>query len=158
MERLRTHRWTVATAVVVVAMLVPVALDRDDFPLSTYPMYSTARPGTVVLPTVVAVDGGGDRRALSLAVVGGVDDPLIVASDLRRAIATGRADDRCAEVAKRLASSPDGADDADDAEADDAAVAVEVATERHDVVARVRGEPSEVGREVHARCPVGGPG
>lgn len=147
---LHTHRWALATAVVVVAMLVPVALDRDDFPLSTYPMYSEARPSTVVLPTAVAVDAAGERQRLSLDVIAGVDDPLIAAAELRDAIAADRADDACAAVARRLVAS------GGEAREGSPLVAVEVATERHDTVARVRGDPSEVAREVHARCTIGG--
>lgn len=146
---LQTHRWTLATVIVVTAMLVPVALDRDDFPLSTYPMYAEARPSTVVLPTAVGIDAAGGRQRLSLDVIAGVDDPLIAAAELRDAIAAGRADDVCAVIAGRLAARG-GAGDAG------SAAAVEVATERHDTVARVRGDPSEVAREVHARCPVEG--
>lgn len=147
---LQTHRWTLATVIVVAAMLLPVALDRDDFPLSTFPMYAEARPGTVVLPTAVGVDAAGGRQRLSLDVIAGVDDPLIAAAELRDAIAAGRADDVCAVIAERLAARGGETPTAR------SITAVEVATERHDTVARVRGEPSEVAREVHARCAVEG--
>lgn len=150
LTRLHPHRWALTTALVLIAMLVPVALDRDDFPLSTYPMYSEARPSTVVLPTAVAVDADGERQRLSLDVIAGVDDPLIAAAELRDAIAADRADETCAAVARRLVAS------GDDLGGRSPLVAVEVATERHDTVARVRGEPSEVAREVHARCAISG--
>ena len=35
------------TAAVVAALFVPVVLDRDDFPLATYPMYSRERDDVV---------------------------------------------------------------------------------------------------------------
>ena len=43
--------WRVGTVVVVGVMLLPVVLDRDSFPLSTYPMYSRARTAEVTIPT-----------------------------------------------------------------------------------------------------------
>ena len=148
LSRLHPHRWALATALVLVAMLLPVALDRDDFPLSTYPMYAEARPSTVVLPTAVGVDAAGGRHRLSLDVIAGVDDPLIAAAELRGAIAADRADDACAVIAGRLAARGGETGEAG------SVTAVEVATERHDTVARVRDEPSQVAREVHARCTV----
>lgn len=146
---LNTHRWRLATGLVAVAMLVPVALDHDDFPLSTYPMYSEARPSTVVLPTAVAVNADGEQQRLSLDVIAGVDDPLIAAAELRDAIAADRAGEACVAVARRLVASGDD-------RRGRSSIVVEVATERHDTVARVRGEPSEVAREVHARCTLEG--
>jgi hypothetical protein len=80
-------------------MVAPVVLDRDDFPLSTYPMYSRARLREQSLVTAVGVDAAGDRSRLSLEVIGASDDPLIVAAELRSAIADGRADERCAAIA-----------------------------------------------------------
>ena len=44
------------TAGVVGALVAPVVLDRDGFPLSTYPMYSRARGDAVTFATAQAVD------------------------------------------------------------------------------------------------------
>ena len=80
------------TAGVVGALVAPVVLDRDGFPLSTYPMYSRARGEAVTFATAQAVDADGATSTLTLAVIGDSDDPLIVAGELRDAIRDGRAD------------------------------------------------------------------
>ena len=144
------RRWRIATVLVVAAMVAPVVVDRDSFPLSTYPMYSRDRPRDVALVTAVGIDADGGRQRLSLAAIGDSDDPLIVAGELRAAIADGRADARCDDIAGRVAARPAGAGPE--------IVAVEVVTERHDVVDRTAGEPSELERTVHARCAVGAVG
>jgi hypothetical protein len=133
------------TAGVVGALVGPVIIDRDSFPLSTYPMYSRTRGEAVTLATAQAVDSEGAASTLSLGVIGDSDDPLIVAGELRRALREGRADARCIEIADRAkdwAGLPDGA------------VAIEVVAERHDVVARVSGAASLLERTVHARCEI----
>jgi hypothetical protein len=136
----------VVTAAVIGALAAPVALDRDDFPLSTYPMYSRTRGEEVTFATAQAVLADGQTAVLSLSVIGRSDDPLIVAGELRAAIRAGEADGRCAAIAGRAAVW-DGLPPS--------AVAVEVVTERHDVVARASDEPSLVERTVHARCGIG---
>jgi hypothetical protein len=135
----------VITACVVGALLAPVALDRDGFPLSTYPMYSRARGDAVTFATVQAVGADGTTASLSLGIVGDSDDPLVVAGELRAAISDGRAGQRCEEIAARVAGwggLPPGD------------IRIEVVTERHDVVAHVEGEPSLLERTVHASCEV----
>jgi hypothetical protein len=144
-------RWKVGTTVVVSAMFLPVALDRDSFPLSTYPMYSRARPSEVSFVTAVGVGATGDVQRLSLALIGDSDDPLIVAGELRTAVADGRAGQRCAAIAGRV-----GARQSGDSDMPDRTVAVEVVTERHDVIAQVTGRPSQTDRVVHARCDIDG--
>jgi hypothetical protein len=139
-------RWRVATVVVVVLLVLPVVLDCDSFPLSTYPMYSRARAAEVTIPTAIGIDRTGAEHRLTLHVIGGSDDPLIVAGALRTAIRQGRADDRCRLVAER----------ASDTLVDELGlVRIEVVMERHDVIAQVSGEPSLLERIVHAACPPG---
>lgn len=138
--------WRVGTVVVVGVMLLPVVLDRDSFPLSTYPMYSRARTAEVTIPSAIGIDGSGGEHRLTLHVIGASDDPLIVAGELRTAIAQGRADDRCRAIADRAAES---------LVADLDLVRIEVVMERHDVVAQVAGEPSLLERTVHATCTPG---
>jgi hypothetical protein len=142
MTWLRAHRWTVATVAVVVALVLPIARDRDSYPLSTYPMYAEARAAAVDLPTAVGVDAEGRVHRLSLDLIGASDDPLIVAGGLRDAIDRGRADERCADIAQRVAGERR------------ALVGVEVVVERRDVVAHVRDEDALLDRTVAARCPV----
>jgi predicted regulator of Ras-like GTPase activity (Roadblock/LC7/MglB family) len=131
---------------VVTLMMLPVVLDRDSFPVSTYPMYSRARPAEVTIPSAIGFDEAGDEHRLTLGVIGASDDPLIVAGELRTAIAQGRADARCAAIAERA-----GRGLADEF----GLVRIEVVMERHDVVAQVTGEPSLLARTVHADCAVG---
>jgi hypothetical protein len=125
--------------------MAPVVLDRDGFPLSTYPMYSRTRGDVVTFATAQAVDVDGSVSTLTLGVIGDSDDPLIVAGELRDAIRTGRADDRCEEIAARAVVwgglPPD-------------ATSIEVVTERRDVLAQVEGTPSLLERTVHASCEV----
>jgi hypothetical protein len=139
------RRRIIVTTVVVGALVAPVVLDRDGFPLSTYPMYSRVRGEQVTLATAQAVGPDGSTSALTLEVVGDSDDPLIVAGELRDAIRDGRAEQRCVVIAARASRwgglPPD-------------ATTIEVVTERHDVVAQVEGGESLVDRTVHARCEV----
>lgn len=133
------------TAGVVVALLVPLALDGDGFPLSTYPMYSRGRGDEVTFATAQAIDADGVTSALSLEVIGDSDDPLIVSGELRDAIRDGRADERCEEIARRAAMWSG---------LSFGSVSIEVVTERHDVVAQVEGDSSMLDRTVHATCEV----
>ena len=132
-------RRATATAAIVLAVLLPALRNRDSFPLSTYPVYANARGSTVTLSTAIGIDGAGADRRLSLDVIGRTDDPLIAESAVDQAIAEGRADVLCADIAGRA---PDGV------------VTIEVVEERHDAVARVRRETSLLERTVHARCAV----
>jgi hypothetical protein len=144
----------VVTGGLVAALVAPVLLDRDGFPLSTYPMYARARSESVVLATAQGVAADGTRLQLSAGEIGASDDPLIVAGELRDAIARGRADERCAEIASRVAGRVPEDDRADTGARGATAVTVEVVTERHDVIARAGGDDSLLGREVHAACEV----
>lgn len=140
------RRWRVAlTAGVLVALFVPVALDRDGLPLSTYPMYARTRSDVVGLVTANAIDSDGERIRLSLATIGSSDDPLIVAGELRSAVRSGRADQRCTRIASRVASDPPGGQQV---------VEIEIVTERHDTVERTAGRASLLERSAHARCDV----
>jgi hypothetical protein len=138
------HRARILITVGVVAALVaPVVLDRDGFPLSTYPMYSRARGEVVTFATAQAIDESGNVSTLTLGVIGDSDDPLIVAGELRDAIRNDRAEERCEEIAQRAAIwSGLPADD----------VRIEVVTERRDVVEAVDGGQSLIERTVHASC------
>lgn len=134
------------TSAVVGALVAPVVFDEDGFPLSTYPMYSRTRSTEVAFATAHAVAGSQPPHRLSLGIIGASDDPLIVAGELRAAIRTGRADERCREIASRWAEHRDESDPTE----------VEIVTELHDVVQLAAGEDSLLERTVHARCEIGG--
>ena len=128
------------TSAISVAMLAPVVRDHDSFPLSTYPMYSRLRSSEVLFATAQGIDPAGRTHPLSMYIIGASDDPLIVAGELRAAISGGRSDERCEEIADR-------------AEITDF-VAIEIVTERHDVIEQVAGSSSLLDRTVHARCDI----
>jgi hypothetical protein len=138
----------VVTVVVLAALLLPVIRDRDSFPLSTYPMYAFERPDVVAFPTAVGIDSEGVRHRLDLDLIGESDDPLIVASLVRQAVRAGggAATILCTEIAARAVQRELGL------------TAIEVVTERHDVVARATDEPSLVSSERHASCVLERPG
>lgn len=138
----------VATVGVIALLLFPVVLDRDSHPLSTYPMYARTRAQESTIATAVGIEADGSERRLTPTLIGDSDDPLVVVGQLRADLRAGRADERCAVIARRVASRDDLAG---------VVVSVEVVTERHDTVARVRDEPSLLDREVRATCEVGQP-
>ena len=140
----KARRWRqpVVLSGVVGLLAVPVLIDSDDFPLSTYPMYSRTRPAEVDFVTAHGVSDDGAIVALGLRVIGASDDPLVVAGELRAAVRAGRAGERCAEIRDRLL----------DERADSASWDIRVVTERHDVIAHTADRPSLLGRTVHAEC------
>lgn len=130
------------TVAIVTLLFVPVLLDRDDFPLATYPMYARQRAEVVAITTAVGVDATGGEQRLGLGIIGQTDDPLIAVGELRAAVRVGEADRRCAEIARRVD--------------DPSIVGVLVVTERHDVVDHVKSGDGFREREVHAECDVPG--
>ncbi len=122
-------------------LLFPVLVDSDDFPLSTYPMYSSARGQEVSFVTAYGIDAAGESVALGIGTIGGTDDPLIATGELRSAIRLGQAADRCGEIASRV-------------DPNDGITVVEVVTERHDVIEHTLDRSSIVERTVHATCRV----
>jgi hypothetical protein len=136
----RWRRLRVAALVVGIVVLVsPVLRDRDSFPLSTYPVYSSVRPAVATFATAHGERADGSMRRLSMDVIARTDDPLIAASRLSDAVGAGRADEACAAIAAR---------------APDDVVAVVVVRERHNVVAAARGDDSVLESEELARCAV----
>jgi hypothetical protein len=137
-----TFRWwhLLLVAACIGAVVAPVVRDRDSFPLSTYPMYADGGTRVDTLATAIAIDTGGAEHRLSLATIAATDDPLIAESYMSGAIAAGRADAVCAQIADRLTRP---------------LVRVEVVEERHDLVARAKHESSLLERHVRATCEVG---
>ena len=138
------QRRRVLVAVTVLLLVAPVALDRDSFPLSTYPMYASTRGDVVAVATANGITTSGDTERLSLALIGDIDDPLIVAALVRDAIrdGAGGAERLCRDIATRVRADSERFGQ------------VEVVTERHDVVDHASGRESLESREVHAVCEV----
>jgi hypothetical protein len=130
---------TVAVALVVAAPAVWPDPD-DDFPISTYPMFTAERGEVVDLDTAVLVDEAGTHR-LSPEAVGGTDEIVSAAVTVSRAIAEGPVALAllCAEVAERV----EGAGE------------VRIVTERHDAVDLLREGAPALAVTVHERCEAG---
>jgi hypothetical protein len=129
---------------VVAAVALPALRNRDSYPLSTYPVYATARGRVASLDTAVAVEENGRWSRLSLPVIAETDDPLIAEDRVGDLIADGLASQLCAEIARRARTEVNGV----------AVVAIEVVTERLDVVEVASGRHPPHERTVHARCPL----
>jgi hypothetical protein len=127
---------TVAVGLVVVAPAV-LPEPADDFPISTYPMFTTERGEVVDIDTAVRVDEAG-RHRLTPEIVGGTSEIVSAAVTVSRAIAGGGAalTRLCGEIADRVGEPG----------------SIEIVTERHDAVALLQdgAEPVEV--TVHERC------
>jgi hypothetical protein len=134
------RRRALATAAVVGAVLSPALRDHDSFPLSTYPVYASARASTITLSTAVGVVSDGRVVRLSPELIARSDDPLIAESLVDDAITADRGVTLCADIAARA---PAGV------------VAIEVVQEHHDVAERGRGD-TLLERVTHARCEVMG--
>src|SRR5690349_3504801 len=80
-------RWLLTLAVGAV-VLAPAALPdaEDDFPISTYPMFTTERGEVVDLDTAVLVDDDG-RHRLSPETIGGTDEIVAAAVTVSNAVA-----------------------------------------------------------------------
>lgn len=109
----------------------------DSFPLSTYPMFSLARPAETTVSSAVGFDASNERVILSPRIVGGTAEVIQAAATVSRAISTGAAEELCREI---IARAPTGV------------VALEVVTETYDVVEYFDGEEGPLRRTVHARC------
>lgn len=138
-EVVRSWRRNLAVVVGIAVLVSPALRDRDSFPLSTYPVYASARAREATFVTAHGQRADGSARRLSIDVIARTDDPLIAASRVGDAVAAGRADQLCAEIAARAPSD---------------LVAIVVVRERHDVVDGARGEDSLLNREQLARCEV----
>jgi hypothetical protein len=141
--RQRWRAWTAAALVVVVIGVVPVALDRDSYPLSTFPMFSADIDRTQAIDTAVGLRADGSVIRLTPAQISGTTIVNQAASVVSSAIGEAQAGSLCDQVAGRLGD-----------ELDTEAVAVEVVTEHYDAVGWFDGRRAPVERIVHAHCAV----
>jgi hypothetical protein len=139
MEVVGSWRRLLVVVVGIVVLVSPALRDHDSFPLSTYPIYATARPREATFLTARGERADGSASTLSIDVIARTDDPLIAASRVAGAVAAGQSDELCMEIAARAPID---------------LVAVMVVRERHDVVEGARGEESLLHREQLARCAV----
>jgi len=135
---------TIGIAVLIVS---PLALRRgwDDFPISSYPMFSRGTLGTVEnLAHALVVHADGTRSPASPALVG-TPEPMVANAIVLRAINRGTTAELCTTIAARA---PEG-------------TAIEIAVSTYDTKTyfaekRPNGpDPREpLARTVHARCDV----
>jgi hypothetical protein len=133
-------RWLVTVAVGLVVLAPALLPDpADDFPISTYPMFTAERGEVVDLDTAVRVDDDG-RHRLSPRVVGGTGEIVAAATTVSRAIAGGSVTLGllCTEIAERV----------------DEPGRIEVVTERHDAVDLLRDGRDPISVTVHNTCEV----
>lgn len=126
------------SALMVLAVAAPVLSSpyRDSFPLSTYPMFSIARPQQTTVDSVVGFDITGTELALHPDDIGGTREVIQAAATISRAISRGEAEALCREVLSNV----------------DEAVLIEVVTETFDVIAYFDEDEEPLQRVVHARC------
>jgi hypothetical protein len=132
---------------VLAAVVSPAFRLRDSYPLSTYPVYATARARTGVLNTAIGIDIDGDWHRLSLGLIADTDDPLIAEDRVGDAIRDGRSDALCVAIASRAA-------EAGSADENPRLAAIEVVRERLDLVQVAAEGAPPLSRTVHARCKV----
>lgn len=134
--------WAYGVSVTALALVLsPVLLpgQRDSYPLSTYPMFSSDRGRESALPTAVGVTDDGTIVRLSPELISGGYEPIRAFATVDASIANGDTAELCREIATRASSRAD-------------LVAIEVVTEVHDVVAWFEGRKEPLDRVVHARC------
>jgi len=105
LERQRPLAAAVGSLVLVAATLWPVARDprEDGFPLSTYPMFATARPTTLVMSYPLGETAHGNVALLPRLI--GSPEVLQARAIVERAVAGGRNGmaQLCGRIAERVA-------------------------------------------------------
>ena len=132
-----------STMFVVGALFLPVVRNQDSFPLSTHPMYATARDRDETLVSAVGLTESGDIIRLSLSLVASTDDPLVAESFIERALRDGHVEETCRDIANRVADAAEHAN----------AVDIAIVSERVDLVDFVESGTVR-DRTIHLACPV----
>lgn len=114
---------------------------RDDFPLSTYPMFTASRGRVASFDVVVGRDGNDRLVRLDPRLIADTDEVMVAAETVTGAIVEGRASRLCEDVAMRVRRPR--------------IVRVEVRTEQYDTIAWLRGHrrPSHVRAWADCRVP-----
>jgi hypothetical protein len=151
--RVRRRAWGTLVAAVVVLGVVPFVLERDSFPLSDFPMFSSRRTTTESVDTAVAVSDDGSRQhRLTPSLISGSDEPVTAAVTVSRAIEDNRVDALCRDIAARVArADPSWLADL----AGSGMGTIEVVTETHDALRYFDGDRTPLQRNVRAACPIG---
>lgn len=135
-------RRAATTLAIALVVLSPLARPKgwDDFPISSYPMFSRADvAGVHGLAHVLVVHASGARTPATPSEVGS-PEPMVAMITVLRAVQQGTAGELCALVAANVRA-PD-------------AVAVEVVVSEFDAAKYFRETREPEARQVHASCPV----
>ena len=136
-------------AAVVVALVAVVGLPAlhpgqpDGFPLSTYPMFASARGREISLATAVGVDRAGGSHRLDPVAIGGTSEVMQASETLDLAVVVGEPElsRLCGEIAGRVVADPE-------------LVAVELRSETYDAIAWFDGDHQPSSSVTHVRCEV----
>ena len=134
---------SVVSVAAILVVLLPAWIERDSYPLSTYPMFSYRRARVEVVDTAVGYDTAGWRVRLTPTIIAGGREVIHAAVTVSTAIAQGDTDALCNEIAARAtARRPPLA-------------RIEVVSETHDVITYFAGGATPLAVVVHASCEVG---
>ncbi|MCA9650101.1 MAG: hypothetical protein H6712_18370 [Myxococcales bacterium] len=117
---------------------------EDDFPLSTYPMFSYGRErARAEIVHVVGFSREGRHRPVPPELLG-TEEVMQAHQTVRVAIRRGHADELCQRAAQRVRAEP-GFEDLEQ---------LEVRTDFYESIAYFDGDTKPRATRVHARCPV----
>ena len=140
----RGFRWRayLISGLLIVAVGVPLlGVVGDSFPISTFPMFASARPEEVSIPHAVVIAADGTERLPSPSAVAN-DEVIQAAETVRQAVRQGPdATDRLCRLVAESAAGGTG-------------IRVDVVTERFNAVAYFDGDEEPLERIVHASCAV----
>lgn len=143
----RAARWfgrVLGTVILAVIGVVPIVLDRDSYPLSTYPMFSSRRTAVEPVHTAVLVGIDGSTMRLSPTQISGNDEVIIAGQIVYRSIGRDGGAVLCDDIARRIQDPRnEGA-------------TIEIVTEKYDAIAWYEGRRSPISRVVHSSCRVPG--
>lgn len=148
LHKLRLHAYA-TSALLLGATAYPAFLPprQDGFPLSTYPMFTTAKPARVAVMSALALGDHEFEVTLAPSYVANAE-AMQALSTLRKSVAAGRRSARelCEQIAARVAAKaePELAD----------ARHVALVTQEHDSVRFLSGDTAPLSRKVHVRCRV----
>lgn len=131
---------SVVSVAAILVVLLPAWLERDSYPLSTYPMFSYRRDRVAVIDTAVGFETDGRRVRLTPTIIAGGSEVIHAAVAVSTAIEQGDADALCHEIAARATARRP------------ALVRIQIVSETHDVVTYFAGDPTPRSSVVHATC------
>ena len=139
--RVRAYAMTLVLAGLVASPLFG-AFSGDSFPVSTYPMFASARSSEVVMPHAIALTATGHERRVRPHDVAN-DEVIQAFSTIRQAIRQGQdaVDQLCQHIAQNVARHGD-------------VVTVQIVTSHYDALEYFGGDEEAKGRWVEGECAV----